>query len=125
MQEFKYVDPQLKWWIKFSTTPDRRLLACGNTSGRLSIWDVASSSEDPLALAWLESSEREKKERKKREKDNRQPAACREIRQTTCSSDGRIIIGCGPRNSITRWDHVGPVVYTRQPSDRPNSRAKH
>lgn len=42
------------WWLRFSTDPYGRVLACGNTQGRTYVWSPGSCGEDARAARAVE-----------------------------------------------------------------------
>ncbi|GMH38145.1 hypothetical protein BSKO_06029 [Bryopsis sp. KO-2023] len=75
------------WFIRFSLDFSFRLLACGNRTGKVYLWDMGESPlKEPLRLASKE---------------------CKSVvRQTAISSDGSIVLASCEDSTIWRWDRV-------------------
>jgi hypothetical protein len=46
LQEYKFFDGNI-WFLRFSTDPRGRILACGSQSGVIYIWDLVGKGPKP------------------------------------------------------------------------------
>lgn len=86
LHRFDFKDCEI-WFIRFALDPKCRLMALGNQSGKLFIWDI--DTPDPTVIRVIPLTH---------------PKCTTAIRQTTFSRDGRILICVCDDGTIWRWD---------------------
>ena len=77
------------WFVRFCLDPSERLLALGNQSGKIYLWDLDVEEPSSIKAVLLQNHK------------------CNSaVRQVSWSRDGRILIGVCDDGSIWRWDKV-------------------
>jgi polycomb protein EED len=77
------------WFIRFATDSEDKVLALGNTKGKIYTWDLTVT--DPAALQHRILSH---------------PKCTSAVRQTSLSRDGEVLIAVCDDGTIWRWDRV-------------------
>jgi len=85
------------WYMRFSLDPRKRILALGNTFGKIYAWDV--DVDDPSQAKQSEFTH---------------PKCTSAIRQTALSKDGRILLAVCDDGTLWRWDHVAGGSLVKQ-----------
>ncbi|XP_025205536.1 polycomb protein EED [Melanaphis sacchari] len=80
------------WFIRFSMDFSQKILALGNTIGKIYVWDLNSNDQASMRVTTLAH-----------------PKCNTVIRQTTFSRDGNILICVCDDGTIWRWDRLQSV----------------
>ncbi len=96
------------WWIRFGLDLDQRVLACGNRTGGVRVYDIHASP--PQLLAQMQLRRAPQTGAAVKAKARAVAADVLPVRQCAPSADGRMLLACAEDGSVWRWDWRVPPL---------------